>query len=135
MVYITRIEHFNAAHKLFNPAWSKEENNEVFGKCANEKWHGHNFNLHVTVKGVPSEETGFVFDAKKLSIIIKEHVTDLIDHKNLNVEVEFLQGKICSIENLVMGIWNQLEPQMPATVTLHRLKLYETDKIYVEYFG
>ena len=135
MVYITRIEHFNAAHKLFNPTWSKEKNEEVFGKCANENWHGHNFNLHVTVKGIPSEETGFVFDAKKLSIIIKEYVTDLLDHKNLNVEVEFLKGKICSIENLVMGIWNQLEPQMPASVTLHRLKLYETDKIYVEYFG
>lgn len=135
MVYITRIEHFNAAHKLFNPTWSKERNEEVFGKCANEKWHGHNFNLHVTVKGIPSEETGFVFDAKKLSIIIKEYVTDLIDHKNLNVEVEFLKGKICSIENLVMGIWNQLQPQMPPNVTLHRLKLYETDKIYVEYFG
>ena len=135
MVYITRIEHFNAAHKLFNPAWSKEKNDEVFGKCANENWHGHNFNLHVTVKGNPSEETGFVFDAKKLSIIIKEHVTDLIDHKNLNVEVEFLKDKICSIENLVMGIWKQLEPHMPQTVILHRLKLYETDKIYVEYFG
>ncbi len=135
MVYITRIEHFNAAHKLFNPIWSKEKNEEVFGKCANENWHGHNFNLHVTVKGIPSEETGFVFDAKKLSLIIKEYVTDLIDHKNLNVEVEFLKGKICSIENLVMGIWNQLQPQMPANVTLHRLKLYETDKIYVEYFG
>ena len=135
MVYITRIEHFNAAHKLFNPTWSREKNDEVFGKCANENWHGHNFNLHVTVKGTPSEETGFVFDAKKLSIIIKEHVTDLIDHKNLNVEVEFLKGKICSIENLVMGIWNQLQPQMPENVTLHRLKLYETDKIYVEYFG
>ena len=135
MVYITRIEHFNAAHKLFNPTWTKEKNEEVFGKCANENWHGHNFNLHVTVKGAPSEETCFVFDAKKLSIIIKEYVTDLLDHKNLNVEVEFLKGKICSIENLVMGIWNQLEPQMPASVTLHRLKLYETDKIYVEYFG
>ena len=135
MIYITRIEHFNAAHKLFNPAWSKEKNDEVFGKCANENWHGHNFNLHVTVKGLPSEETGFVFDAKKLSLIIKEHVTDLLDHKNLNVEVAFLKDKICSIENLVTGIWKQLEPQMPATVTLHRLKLYETDKIYVEYFG
>ena len=135
MVYITRIEHFNAAHKLFNPAWSKEQNDEVFGKCANENWHGHNFNLHVTVKGTPSLDTGFVFDAKKLSIIIKEYVTDLIDHKNLNVEVEFLKGKICSIENLVMGIWNQLEPQMPPSVILHSLKLYETDKIYVEYFG
>ena len=135
MIYVSRKEHFNAAHKLANPNWSKEKNEQVFGPCANENWHGHNFNLHVTVKGNPSEETGFVFDAKKLSIIIKEHVTDLIDHKNLNVEVEFLKDKIFSIENLVMGIWKQLEPHMPQTVILHRLKLYETDKIYVEYFG
>jgi 6-pyruvoyltetrahydropterin/6-carboxytetrahydropterin synthase len=135
MVYITRIEHFNAAHKLFNPSWSKEKNEEVFGKCANENWHGHNFNLHVTVKGEPNPDTGFVFDAKRLSIIIKEHVTDILDHKNLNVEVPFLKDKICSIENLVIGIWNQLVQNMPADVTLHRLKLYETEKIYVEYFG
>jgi 6-pyruvoyltetrahydropterin/6-carboxytetrahydropterin synthase len=135
MVYITRIEHFNAAHKLFNPNWSKEKNEEVFGKCANENWHGHNFNLHVTVKGEPNPDTGFVFDAKRLSIIIKEHVTDILDHKNLNVEVPFLKDKICSIENLVIGIWNQLVQNMPADVTLHRLKLYETEKIYVEYFG
>jgi 6-pyruvoyltetrahydropterin/6-carboxytetrahydropterin synthase len=135
MVYITRIEHFNAAHKLFNPNWSKEKNEEVFGKCANENWHGHNFNLHVTVKGTPNPDTGFVFDAKRLSIIIKEHVTDILDHKNLNVEVPFLKNKICSIENLVIGIWNQLVQNMPADVTLHRLKLYETEKIYVEYFG
>ncbi len=135
MVYITRIEHFNAAHKLFNPSWSKEKNEEVFGKCANENWHGHNFNLHVTVKGEPNPNTGFVFDAKRLSIIIKEHVTDLLDHKNLNVEVPFLKDKICSIENLVIGIWNQLVQNMPIGVVLHRLKLYETDKIYAEYFG
>jgi 6-pyruvoyltetrahydropterin/6-carboxytetrahydropterin synthase len=135
MVYITRIEHFNAAHKLFNPSWSKEKNEEVFGKCANENWHGHNFNLHVTVKGDPNPDTGFVFDAKRLSIIIKEHVTDILDHKNLNVEVPFLKDKICSIENLVIGIWNQLAENMPQDVALHRLKLYETDKIYVEYFG
>ena len=135
MVYITRIEHFNAAHKLFNPTWSKEKNEEVFGKCANENWHGHNFNLYVTVKGEPSPDTGFVFDAKKLSLIIKDHVTDLLDHKNLNVEVPFLQNKICSIENLVIGIWNQLVGQLPPNVALHALKLYETDKIYVEYFG
>jgi 6-pyruvoyltetrahydropterin/6-carboxytetrahydropterin synthase len=135
MVYITRIEHFNAAHKLFNPSWNKEKNEEVFGKCANENWHGHNFNLHVTVKGEPNPDTGFVFDAKRLSLIIKEHVTDILDHKNLNVEVPFLKDKICSIENLVIGIWNQLVQNMPIDVALHRLKLYETDKIYVEYFG
>lgn len=135
MVYITRIEHFNAAHKLVNPAWSKEKNEAIFGKCANEHWHGHNFNLYVTVKGMPNPDTGFVFDAKILSAIIKEHVTDLLDHKNLNIEVPFLKDKICSIENLVIGIWQQLIPQLPEAVQLHSLKLYETEKIYVEYFG
>lgn len=135
MVYITRIEHFNAAHKLFNPEWSREKNDEVFGKCANENWHGHNFELYVTVKGIPDEETGFVFDAKKLSSIIKEHVTEKLDHKNLNIEVDFMSGKICSIENLVVGIWKQLENRLPEHVQLHALKLYETPRIFAEYFG
>lgn len=135
MVYITRIEHFNAAHKLYNPKWTKEENQVVFGKCANENWHGHNFELHVTLAGLPNPETGFVFDVKKLSVIIKEHVTEKLDHKNLNVEVDFMAGKICSIENLVIGIWNQLSPQLPVEIKLHALKLYETPRIYVEYFG
>lgn len=135
MVYITRIEHFNAAHKLYNPKWTKEENEAVFGKCANENWHGHNFELHVTLAGLPNPETGFVFDVKKLSIIIKEHVTEKLDHKNLNVEVDFMANQICSIENLVIGIWNQLSPQLPAEIKLHALKLYETPRIYVEYFG
>ncbi|MEI9955438.1 MAG: 6-carboxytetrahydropterin synthase [Ferruginibacter sp.] len=135
MVYITRIEHFNAAHKLFNPNWSREKNEEVFGKCANENWHGHNFELYVTLKGEPDPETGFVYDVKRLSIIVKEHVIDKLDHKNLNVDVDFMSGKICSIENLVIGIWNQLEPHLPAAVKLHSLKLYETPRIFVEYFG
>jgi 6-pyruvoyltetrahydropterin/6-carboxytetrahydropterin synthase len=135
MVYITRIEHFNAAHKLFNPAWSREKNDEVFGKCANENWHGHNFELYVTIKGEPSAETGFVFDAKKLSQIVKEHVTEKLDHKNLNLDVDFLKDKLCSIENLVIGIWNQLIPNLPEGVLLHSLKLCETPRIYVEYFG
>jgi 6-pyruvoyltetrahydropterin/6-carboxytetrahydropterin synthase len=135
MVYITRIEHFNAAHKLYNPKWTKEENEAIFGKCANENWHGHNFELHVTLAGSPNPETGFVFDVKKLSIIIKEHVTEKLDHKNLNVEVDFMANQICSIENLVIGIWNQLSPQLPAEIKLHALKLYETPRIYVEYFG
>lgn len=135
MVYITRIEHFNAAHKLYNADWSKEKNDLVFGKCANEKWHGHNFELFVTIKGYPDIETGFVFDAKKLSTIIKNYVVEKLDHKNLNVQVDFMEGKICSIENLIVGIWGQLKPHMPVGVQLHSLKLYETPKIYVEYFG
>jgi 6-pyruvoyltetrahydropterin/6-carboxytetrahydropterin synthase len=135
MVYITRIEHFNAAHKLFNPSWSKEENEFVFGKCANENWHGHNFELHVTIAGNPNPDTGFVYDVKKLSLIINQFIIEKLDHKNLNVEVDFMAGKICSIENLIEGIWNQLSPQLPTEIKLHSLKLFETPKIYVEYFG
>jgi 6-pyruvoyltetrahydropterin/6-carboxytetrahydropterin synthase len=135
MHYITRIEHFNAAHKLYNPNWDKEKNEVVFGKCANENWHGHNFELYVTLKGHPDPETGFVFDVKKLSQIIKKEVIEKIDHKNLNVDVDFMSGKLCSIENLVAGIWQQLEPNIPGDVKLHCLKLYETARIYVEYYG
>lgn len=135
MVYITRIEHFNAAHKLYNPDWSAEKNEEVFGRCANANWHGHNFELYITVKGRPDPETGFVFDAKKLSAIVQERVIDLLDHRNINIEVEFMRGKLCSIENLAVGIWNQLEGHLPPGVRLHAVKLYETPRIYVEYFG
>ncbi len=135
MVYITRIEHFNAAHKLYNPKWSKEKNESVFGKCANENWHGHNFELYVTIKGIPDPETGFVFDVKRLSIIIKDHVIEKLDHKNLNEDVDFMSGKLCSIENLVMGIWEQLNPHIPEGIELHSLKLYETPRIFAEYFG
>src|SRR6476660_5762184 len=119
MLFITRIEHFNAAHKLYNPAWSREKNDEVYGKCANENWHGHNFELHVTLKGDPDPDTGFVFDVKRLSIIVKEHVIGKLDHKNLNVDVPFMKDTICSIENLVIAIWAQLSPNLPAHVQLH----------------
>lgn len=135
MVYLTRAEHFNAAHKLFNPAWTREKNEAVFGKCANENWHGHNYDLFVTVKGDPSPETGFLYDAKKLSEIINTRVIEKLDHKNLNLDVDFMSGKLCSTENLVIGIWNQLEPHIPAEIRLHCVKLYETPRIFVEYFG
>jgi 6-pyruvoyltetrahydropterin/6-carboxytetrahydropterin synthase len=135
MVFITRIEHFNAAHKLYNPSWSKEENELVFGRCANENWHGHNFELHVTIAGNPNPDTGFVYDVKKLSIIIQKFVIDVLDHKNLNLDVPFMNGKLCSIENLIIGIWNQLSPNLPTEIKLHSLKLYETPRIYVAYFG
>ena len=135
MVYITRIEHFNAAHRLFNPNWTREKNEEVFGKCANENWHGHNFELYVTLKGELNPDTGFVFDVKKLSIIVQQHVIDKLDHKNLNLDVDFMAGKLCSIENLVIGIWEQLVPYLPPDVFLHSLKLYETPRIFVEYYG
>ena len=135
MVYLTRIEHFNAAHKLYNPAWSREQNETVFGKCANENWHGHNYELFVTIKGIPDPETGFLYDAKKLSIIIQEHVIEKIDHRNLNVDVDFMKNKMCSTENLAVGIWEQLKQHIPGNVQLHCIKLYETARIYVEYYG
>ena len=135
MVYLTRIEHFNAAHRLYNPAWSYEKNEEVFGKCANENWHGHNYELYVTVMGQPDPETGFVFDVKKLSLLMREHVIEKVDHRNLNMDVEFMKGKMCSTENLAKGIWKELEPHLPGSVKLHCVKLYETPRIYVEYYG
>lgn len=133
--YLTRREHFNAAHKLYNPQWTAAQNDAVFGKCANENWHGHNFELFVTVKGAPDPDTGFIVDAKLLSKIIKEFVVDVLDHRNLNLDIPFMQGKICSIENLVFEIWGQLAPHMPLGVQLHCIKLVETPRIYVEYFG
>ena len=135
MVYLTRVEHFNAAHRLYNPSWSYEKNEEVFGKCANENWHGHNYELHVTIRGEVDKDTGFLFDVKKLSMIIGEHVLEQLDHKNLNMDVPFLEGKMCSTENLAKGIWNELNLHIPGTVALHCIRLYETPRIFVEYFG
>lgn len=135
MIYLTRVEHFNAAHKLYNPQWSRAKNEDVFGKCANENWHGHNYELYVTIKGEINPDTGFLYDAKKLSSLVKEYVLDLLDHKNLNVEVGFLEDKMCTTENLARGIWQQLDPHLPDEVKLHCIKLYETPRIYVEYFG
>ena len=135
MVYLTRLEHFNAAHKLYNPKWSLEKNEAMFGKCANKNWHGHNYDLFVTIKGQVNEDTGFLFDVKKLSELIKIHVLEKLDHKNLNLDVDFMQGKMCSTENLAKAIWEQLYPHLPFEVKLHCIKLYETPRIYVEYFG
>ena len=135
MVYLTRSEHFNAAHKLFNPNWSIEKNEAVFGKCANQNWHGHNYELLVTVKGAPDPDTGFVFDVKQLSHLIREYVIEQIDHKNLNMDVPFMKNKMCSTENLAMAIWQELAPHLPGSILLQCIKLYETPRIYVEYYG
>ena len=135
MVYLTRIEHFNAAHKLYNPRWSKEKNEALFGVCANENWHGHNFDLYVTIKGTADPDTGFLMDAKKLSKLIDEKILEQLDHKNLNMDVPFLKDMMCTSENLAVAIWQQLEPHLPQNVQLHAIKLYETPRIYVEYFG
>ena len=136
MVYLTRLEHFNAAHKLWNPDWTAEKNAVVFGKCANENWHGHNYEVYVTIKGELMRDTGFIFNAKRLSSIIKEYICDKLDHRNLNMDIDFLQGKFTTAENLAMAIWDQLEPVLKNEgADLHCVKLQETLRIYVEYFG
>ena len=137
MIYVSRLEHFNAAHKLHNPNWSMAKNKEVFGPCANTNWHGHNYELIVTVKGKPDPDTGFVIDLKKLSTLIRTHIIDKVDHKNLNLDVPFMEGKLASTENLVIEFWNILAPQIEkiSNAKLHSLKLYETPRNYVEYFG
>jgi 6-pyruvoyltetrahydropterin/6-carboxytetrahydropterin synthase len=136
MIYVTRKEHFNAAHKLARPEWTDEENEAVFGKCANTNWHGHNFNLYVTVKGEPNELTGFVIDLKVLSEIIREKVTEQLDHKNLNLDVPFMNGIMPSTENLAIAIWKQLEDSIVKhKCNLYCIKLFETENNFAEYFG
>lgn len=137
-VHVSRREHFNAAHKLYNPAWSPEKNSEVFGPCANENWHGHNFELIVTVAGEPDPDTGFVVDLKRLSTLIRRTVIEPLDHKNLNLDVPFMAGKMASTENLAIEIWKLLEPEVGTISRFGRLscvRLYETPNNYVEYFG
>jgi 6-pyruvoyltetrahydropterin/6-carboxytetrahydropterin synthase len=136
MIYITRKEHFNAAHKLFNPAFSDEKNLEIFGKCANPNWHGHNYYLYVTVKGEVSADTGYTVNLKELSSIIRLHITDKLDHKNLNLDVDFMKNRMPTTENVAIAIWEQLEEHVQQLGgMLHCIKLYETDNNYVEYFG
>lgn len=135
-VYITRRETFNAAHRLYREDWSDEKNDEVFGKCSNKNWHGHNFTLYITVKGIPNEETGFIIDLKQLSSIVHENVINPLDHKNLNLDVPFMKGMMASTENLVIKIWEQLEaPIRYQNGTLCKVKLYETENNFAEYFG
>lgn len=136
MIYITRKEHFNAAHKLYRADWDDQKNAEIFGPCANPNWHGHNYDLLVTVKGTPDPETGFVVDLKKLSTLIREKVISKLDHKNLNMDVEFMRGKMASTEILAMEIWKQLQPEISKLgCTLHCIRLFETERNYAEYFG
>ena len=135
MVYLTRKERFNAAHKLWVDEWSEKKNFKIFGKCANKNWHGHNYDLYVTVKGNPDPQTGFVMDAKKLSRIIKKVITNKVDHSNLNLDIDFLpNGMQPTTENLVILFWKQLQPKIKGC-KLHSVKLWETETIYAEYFG
>lgn len=136
MIYITRKEHFNAAHRLFRPDFDDDKNLEVFGKCSNPNWHGHNYELFVTIRGPVNPETGFLINLKELSGIINVFVVEKLDHKNVNLEVDFMAGKLASSENLAIAIWEQLEqPILKAGARLHCVKLFETERNFVEYYG
>lgn len=136
MIHITRRERFNAAHRLFRSDFSDDQNQEVFGKCSNPNWHGHNYELFVTVKGEVNPETGFLINLKALSKLIRERIIEKIDHKNINVEVPFMKGKFASTEVLAMAIWDELAQEvMKHGANLHCIKLYESENNFVEYFG
>jgi len=134
-VKITREVHFNAAHRVYNPEWDDDRNTRVFGGCANPNWHGHNYELFITVEGEVDPETGFVMDLKELKDLVTERVVDDVDHKNLNLEVEWLDGVIPSTENLIVRTWERIAPELPDGVELSRLTLWETPRHYVEYEG
>jgi 6-pyruvoyl-tetrahydropterin synthase len=136
MIYQTRRERFCAAHRMFKKEWSDEVNQKVFGKCSNPNWHGHNYVLWVTVKGEPSEEHGFVMNMNILKQIILENVINKIDHKNINLEVDFMKGRIATTENLAISIWNALNPFIEKEgASLHRIKIEETENNSIEYYG
>ena len=135
MIHITRRETFSAAHRLSRKEWSNEKNTEVFGKCANPNWHGHNYILWVTVKGEVNQETGFVTNLSDVSDVIKKYVLDKVDHKNPNEDVDFMKGKLSSTETLAIEIWKQIEkPINDLGCKLHCVKIQETEKNFVEYF-
>ncbi len=136
MVFLTRRERFSAAHRLFNPDLSNEENESIYGPCANPNWHGHNYTLWITIRGEVNPETGYVVDLKQMSQIIRNKVIAKLDHKNINMEVDFMAGQFVSTENLAMGIWKELVPSLTDLgVELHCVKLQETENNSVEYYG
>ncbi|MCK6617386.1 MAG: 6-carboxytetrahydropterin synthase [Cyclobacteriaceae bacterium] len=131
-VKISRKEHFNAAHRLFNPAWTDEQNRKVFGKCANPNYHGHNYEIIVSLTGIPDSETGYVYDMKELSDLMREHVTSKFDHKNLNLDIEHFKNLNPTAENIAMVIWNILRSKIDKSLEL-KITLYETERNFVEY--
>ncbi len=136
MIYLTRRERFSAAHRMYRPEWSDEKNQEVFGKCSNPNWHGHNYVLLVTVKGDPDPENGFVMNINVLKQIIKDKVIDKVDHRNLTLDVDFMKGKISTTENLAISIWNELREDIEKEgASLHCVKIEETENNSIEYYG
>ncbi|MCS6991619.1 MAG: 6-carboxytetrahydropterin synthase [Chitinophagales bacterium] len=134
MVYLTRRERFSAAHRLYHPGLSEEENERVFGPCANPNYHGHNYELFVTVRGEPDPQTGLIMNLKELSQLIRREVIEYLDHRNLNEEVPFLQGIVPSCENVAKAIFHRLQPLLHGCA-LHSVKLVETENNFAEYFG
>jgi 6-pyruvoyltetrahydropterin/6-carboxytetrahydropterin synthase len=136
MIYLTRRERFSAAHRLFRTDLSDEENQKIFGKCSNPSWHGHNYVLWVTVKGEPSTENGYVMNINILKKIIQDKVIDKIDHKNINLDVDFMKGRLAATENLVLAIWDELKPYIENEgAILHCVKIDETENNSIEYYG
>ncbi len=136
MIYLTRRERFNSAHRLFCPELTDQENYEIYGKCSNPNWHGHNYELFVTVKGEVDAKLGYAANLSSISKIIKEQVIEKVDHKNLNLEVDFLKDMVTSTENLAISIWRELEDHIKILgVDLHCVKVVETENNYVEYYG
>lgn len=134
MLYVTRREVFSASHRLFNPELTEEENEKIFGKCNNHNGHGHNYVLEVVVAGEINTLTGYVIDLKVLKKIILEEVIAKVDHKNLNIDVDFLKSKIPTAENIAVGIWQEIKDKIPSG-KLYSVKIYETENNYVEYKG
>ncbi|HQH22824.1 MAG TPA: 6-carboxytetrahydropterin synthase [Bacteroidales bacterium] len=136
MIYLTRRERFSAAHRMFRQDWTDEKNMEVFGKCSNPRWHGHNYELFVTVKGEISEETGFIMNVGRLKEIIRARIIDRIDHRNINLEVDFMKGKTATTENLAISIWDELRPFIEQEgAKLHCVRICETENNSIEYYG
>ncbi len=134
MIYVTKRIEFSASHRLFNPNFSNEKNIEIFDKCNNINGHGHNYVLEVTVKGIPNPETGYVIDLKQLKRILKTEIINQVDHKHLNLDVDFLNGIIPTAENITVLFWRKLSNKITNGV-LHKITLYETNDSYVEYYG
>ncbi len=134
MIFVTRKASFSAAHRLYNPAWSDAKNNEVFGKCNNPNGHGHNYDIEVTVAGDPPAETGMVIDLKKLADIVEAEIIERVDHKNMNVDVDFMRGVIPTAEHMAMAFWRILKPKITEG-SLYSIKLNESQNNVVEYRG
>ena|SRR5688500_20343146 len=134
-VLVTRRLHFSAAHRLHRDDWSQARNEEVFGLCASPNWHGHNYEMDVTLEGPIDPETGFVYDLKKLRELVEERVVLDVDHRNLNLDVTWMAGVNPTTENLVVAIWDRIVDALPGEVKLARLVLYETPRNFVEYSG